>query len=86
LLVGHFLQWEALKLSLEEQCLGYNISLGGSQGVVAFKNSFNTTEVLFQNSKHYKVINSFLFSFFFTLKNILNLIKNDSQSTIVFEK
>ena len=58
MLVGHFLQWEALKLSIEEQCIGYNISLGGSDGVVAFKNNFNAQEILFENSKYYKVINS----------------------------
>lgn len=64
LLVGHFLQWEALKLAISENCIGYNISLGGSEGVVAFKRDFNAQEILFENSKYYKIINSNLFAIF----------------------
>lgn len=86
LLVGHFLQWEALKLSLEEHRIGYNISLGGSQGVIAFKNSFNATEVLFQNSKHYKVINSFLFSFFLYFEKYIKPYKKTIAKVLSYLK
>ncbi len=64
LLVGHFLQWEALKLSLEEKCIGYNISLGGSKGVVEFKNSFNTQAVYFHESHYYCITKPILFKLF----------------------
>jgi len=86
LLVGHFLQWEAIKLSVAEQCVGYNISLGGSKGVQEFKNSFNTTAVLFQNSKHYKVINSFLFSFFLYFEKYIKPYKKTVAKVLSFFK
>jgi len=86
LLVGHFLQWEAIKLSIDEQCVGYNISLGGSQGVQEFKNSFNTRQVLFENSKHYKVINSFLFSFFLYFEKYIKPYKKTIAKVLSFFK
>ncbi len=58
---GDFLQWEALKLSIDYGFDGYNISLGGSEGVVQFKNSFNTEEILFENSKYHWVLNPYYF-------------------------
>ena len=64
LLVGHFLQWEALQLSIREKCIGYNISLGGSKGVVEFKNSFNTQPVYFHESHYYCVTKPILFKLF----------------------
>jgi lipid II:glycine glycyltransferase (peptidoglycan interpeptide bridge formation enzyme) len=64
---GDFLQWEAIKLSIEKGFDGYNISLGGSKGVMDFKNSFNTTAILFENSKYHWILKPFhlrLFLFF----------------------
>lgn len=87
LLVGHFLQWEALKLSISEQCVGYNISLGGSSGVVAFKNNFNAQEIPFENSKFYKVINSFLFAFFLYFEKYMKPYKKRIARVLsVFKK
>lgn len=86
LLVGHFLQWEALKLSIQEQCSGYNISLGGSKGVLEFKNSFNSEEILFQNSKHYTIINSFLFSFFLYFEKYIKPYKKTIAKVLSFLK
>ena len=87
LLVGHFLQWEALKLSIAEKCIGYNISLGGSDGVVAFKNNFNAKEIVFENSKYYKVINSFLFAFFLYFEKYMKPYKKSiSRVLSVFKK
>jgi hypothetical protein len=85
-LVGHFLQWEALKLSIQEQCSGYNISLGGSKGVLEFKNSFNSEEILFQNSKHYTIINSFLFSFFLYFEKYIKPYKKTIAKVLSFLK
>ena len=59
--VGDFLQWEAIKLSLASGFDGYNISLGGSKGVVEFKNGFNTEAIYFENSKYHWVIKPFYF-------------------------
>lgn len=86
LLVGHFLQWEALKLSIQEQCSGYNISLGGSKGVVEFKNNFNSREILFHNSKHYNVINPFLFSFFLYFEKYIKPYKKTIAKILSFLK
>jgi lipid II:glycine glycyltransferase (peptidoglycan interpeptide bridge formation enzyme) len=62
--VGYFLQWEALKLSIVEKCIGYNISLGGSKGVVEFKNYFNTQPIYFHESHYYCITNPILFKLF----------------------
>lgn len=64
LLTGHRLQWEAMILSINEKCDGYNISLGGSDGVQNFKNSFNTTTINFNQTKYYIVLNSIVLNFF----------------------
>lgn len=64
LLSGHFLQWEALKMSFQEGCFGYNISIGGSDGVKSFKSGFNVTPILAQEAKYYLVLNSLTFNLF----------------------
>jgi lipid II:glycine glycyltransferase (peptidoglycan interpeptide bridge formation enzyme) len=65
---GDFLQWEAIKLSLFEGLDGYNISLGGSKGVVEFKNSFNTQQILFENGKFNWVISPSKFALYKNLE------------------
>jgi len=40
LLAGYFLQWEATKMLMQKGVKGYDISLGGSKGVMDFKLSF----------------------------------------------
>ncbi len=61
---GDFLQWEAVKMSLDEGFDGYNISLGGSAGVVEFKNSFGTEHLLFENGKFHWVLKPIKFRIF----------------------
>jgi hypothetical protein len=61
LLPGHLLQWEAIRLSVHEKCDGYNISLGGSKGVLDFKDSFGTEHILFEDSKYHWVLRPTLF-------------------------
>ncbi|HMI08019.1 MAG TPA: GNAT family N-acetyltransferase [Flavobacterium sp.] len=56
LLVGHFLHWEAIKLSFNENLRGYNISLGGSAGVVNLKNSYADAQIMFTNSKYHWIL------------------------------
>lgn len=38
--VGYFMQWSAIKLSMALGCSAYNISVGGTSGVEAFKDDF----------------------------------------------
>lgn len=61
LLPGHLLQWEAIRLSLREGLDGYNISLGGSKGVMDFKDSFGTTHLLYERSRYHWVLRPMLF-------------------------
>jgi len=75
LLTGHLLQWEAIKLSLLENCVGYNISLGGSKGVREFKNGFNTNEILNENSKYYFINNRILFFIYISLEKYVKPYK-----------
>ena len=42
--LGHLLQWAVMKASMEEGLEKYNISVGGSDGVVRFKSSFYPKE------------------------------------------
>lgn len=69
---GDFLQWEAIKLSLNENLDGYNISLGGSKGVIDFKNSFNTQHFYFDKGQFHGILNSFYFKIFMLFDKHLN--------------
>ncbi len=60
-LAGHFLHWEAIKLSFKENLSGYNISLGGSKGVVDLKNSYADEQIYFENSKYHWVLKPVFF-------------------------
>jgi len=86
LLVGHLLQWEAIKLSFLENCRGYNLSLGGSKGVQEFKNGFNTTQILNEHSKYYLIHNHFLFSIFVFLEKYMKPYKNKIAKVLAYIK
>lgn len=83
---GDFLQWEAIKTSLKNGFDGYNISLGGSKGVVEFKNSFNTEEILFENSKYHWVLNPFYFKIYLFFKLYLKKHKKRIAQFLTFIK
>lgn len=76
LLVGHLLQWEAIKLSFLENCNGYNLSLGGSKGVQEFKNGFNTKQLVAEDSKYYIINRPILFSLFNFIEKYLKPYKS----------
>ena len=75
LLVGHFLQFEAMQAVINEKLSGYNISLGGSKGVVQLKNNYADDQLIFENSKYHWVINSFYFKVFLYFEKRLNVHK-----------
>lgn len=84
---GDFLQWEAIKLSIENGFDGYNISLGGSKGVIDFKNSFNTQSIKFEQSKYYWVLKPFYFQvFLFLEKNMRPFKKQVSKILSIVKK
>ncbi len=64
LLTGHFLQWHAIKLSFENGFDGYNISLGGSPGILDFKAGYATEQILFENSKFHWLLKPGYFSIY----------------------
>ncbi len=72
---GDFLQWEAIKLSLQEGLDGYNISLGGSKGVVEFKNSFNTEQIYYDNGQYHWVLKPFYFNLYLFIEKQLKPYK-----------
>ncbi len=49
--VGYFLQWSAIRLSIELGHAAYNISIGGPKGVEAFKDKFG--RVILNRTKTY---------------------------------
>ena len=81
---GGFLQWEAIKLAIENGFNGYNISLGGSKGVVDFKNSFNTVPILFEESKYHWILKPFYFKLFLFFENSMRPFKK--QVSIILSK
>jgi len=86
LLTGHLLQWEAIQLGFKEQMDGYNISLGGSEGVKAFKNNFATTTINYHDTKYYVVINPIVFKIFlFFDKKIKSQKKHIAKVLHVFK-
>ncbi|UPT71347.1 MAG: GNAT family N-acetyltransferase [Flavobacterium sp. JAD_PAG50586_2] len=85
--VGDFLQWEAIKLSLESGFDGYNISLGGSKGVVEFKSGFNTEPIYFENSKYHWIVKPFYFkSYLFFEKHLKSHKKTISKVLSILKK
>lgn len=85
--VGDFLQWEAIKLSLKSGFDGYNISLGGSKGVVEFKSGFNTEPIYFENSKYHWIIKPFYFkSYLFFEKYLKSHKKTISKVLSILKK
>lgn len=72
---GDFLQWEAIKFSIDKGFDGYNISLGGSKGVIDFKNSFDTVPILFEQSKYYWILKPFYFGVFLFFEKCMRPFK-----------
>lgn len=63
LLIGYFLQWHAIKLSYNQGFEKYNLSIGGSKGVINFKNRFNPKFIKSENN-YYFINRSFMFFLF----------------------
>lgn len=61
---GHFLQIKALEMAFHQGMDGYNISLGGSEGVRAFKGSFGTVAYPFERGTYHKVLRPVQFKIF----------------------
>lgn len=86
LLTGHLLQWEAIKLSFKENCDGYNISLGGSDGVKEFKSSFVTRQYSNNDAKYYVILNKRIFKFFLFFEKKIKPQKRTIAAILAFFK
>lgn len=75
LLVGHFLHWTAIKSSFAAQLSGYNISLGGSEGVIAFKNSYANQQIMFTGKYHW-VLRPMLFKTYLLIEKTIKPYKS----------
>lgn len=82
--IGYLLHWEIIKKSFQSGFSGYNISMGGSKGVVEFKAKFNT-KVLFFEAPHYHVIFSpLLFKIYLILNSIF--VKNKKTVSVLLKR
>lgn len=61
---GYLIHACNIKTSIKEGKRGYNISMGGSQGVREFKQKFNSQEIYFEEPHYYCVHNAILFNIF----------------------
>lgn len=68
---GYLVHSMNIKRSLEQGMSGYNISMGGSEGVREFKRKFESEEIYFEEPHYYCIHNAFLFNIFQSLENIL---------------
>lgn len=83
LLTGEFLQWEAIKYSRKIGANGYNISLGGSKGVLNFKSKFGSTTEYFVDGQYYWVLKPSFFKLYLFLDDYLR--KNKKKVSILLK-
>lgn len=81
-LAGHFLHWKAIKLAYNENLSGYNISLGGSKGVVDLKNSYADEQIYFENSKFHWVLKPTFFKLFLIFEKKMKPYKKNISKII----
>lgn len=74
-LAGHFLHYSACKIAWEEKLDGYNISLGGSPGVISLKSSYADEQIYFENSKFHWVIRPLYFKLFLLMEKFIKNYK-----------
>lgn len=72
---GYFLHWEGIKIALDNDFVGYNISMGGSKGVLRFKSQFNAQQIFYKSPHHYLILNRTIFGMFNIFKRYLKNFK-----------
>ncbi len=73
---GYLVHASNIKNSIEKGMPGYNISMGGSEGVRDFKLKFGSQEIYFEEPHYYCIHNRFLFKIFGVLEKQLKKHKN----------
>lgn len=82
--LGYLIHWEFIKKSFELGFSGYNISMGGSKGVVDFKSKFNTSTLNFIEPHNYLVLKPFIFSIYSILNSIF--VKNKKTISVLLKR
>lgn len=73
--IGYFLHWEGIKMAFQNDFIGYNISMGGSKGVLRFKSQFNAQQIFYKSPHYYLVLNKPVFGMFNIFKKYLKNFK-----------
>lgn len=82
--IGYLLHWEIIKKAYQLGYRGYNISMGGSKGVVEFKSKFNTKSILFDSPHYHVVLRPILFKVYLILNSIF--VKNKKTVSILLKR
>ena len=82
--IGYLLHWEIIKKSFQYGFSGYNISMGGSKGVVEFKAKFNTKALLFEAPHYHVILSPLLFKIYLILNSIF--VKNKKTVSVLLKR
>lgn len=82
--LGYLIHWEFIKKSFELGFSGYNISMGGSKGVVEFKSKFNTTTAYYKEPHYHIVLKPLIFRVYTILNSIF--VKNKKTISVVLKR
>lgn len=80
--VGYFLHWEAIKRSFESNAIGYNISMGGSHGVLRFKSQFKAEQLFYESPHLHVILNQPIFHMFVFIKKYLKPYKKSVSNIL----
>lgn len=83
--VSIYMHNEIIKYSIENQYKCYDVSVGGSEGVVRFKEGFGSTLISFKGTRYW-VYNSFLFSIYTVFDKRLKKHKQKISKILFFIK
>lgn len=82
--LGYLIHWEFIKKSYELGFKGYNISMGGSKGVVEFKAKFNTKAIHFVDPHRYIILKPLIFKIYLILNSIF--VKNKKTISVLLKR
>ena len=82
--VGYLIHWELIKKSYELGFKGYNISMGGSKGVVEFKAKFNTKTIHFIECHRHIILKPLIFKIYLILNSIFD--KNKKSISVLLKR
>ncbi|WP_264531302.1 lipid II:glycine glycyltransferase FemX [Flavobacterium sp. N502540] len=82
--IGYIIHWEAIKKSYELGFRGYNISMGGSQGVLDFKAKFMAEPIFFDHPHYHLIIRSGIFKMYLFLNEYFK--KNKAKISRILKR